>query len=211
MARIITMIALALVSSAALAAPITSSVSCAADTCIITPDGGPAALDNTNFALELDWSPQHIELAEPADDRGEWRLVFFYELTGTVTAADSFETVPVIGNELLDKNGNPTLTLQYDDVNYDAVTQVLRINFEIFGPDTLSTFLAHGLELAPSSFIALNGTTIDSFAFRDARLSTLMGSATDGIWPVKVAEPSLALLLALGAISVGVARRRRVS
>ena len=192
------------------ATPINASVGCAANTCIITPDGGNVALDNNSFALEIDWSPQHIELTEPADDRGEWLVAMFFELTGTVTAANSFETVPATALDLTDMDGVAIASInpQYDDVNLDNGTLVLRINFEIFGPDALGSFLAHGMTLAASSFVPLNGATIDSFEFRDARLSASQGTAVDGIWVAAVPEPGTLALLGIGLLGMGLTRKR---
>ncbi|MEL7538939.1 MAG: PEP-CTERM sorting domain-containing protein [Pseudomonadota bacterium] len=205
-ATIATSLAL-LFSQTAIATPINASVSCAMNSCDITPIGGPVALDNTGFTIEADWSPQHIELGEPADDRGEWLLQMRFDVTGTVTASDSLETIGF--SDFTDKNGVPILPIQFDDVNFVQATGTLFVNFEIFGPDTLSTFLAHGLNLQQSSFVALNGTTITSFAFRDADISTSMGTAVAGVWPTAVPEPTTLALIGLGLTAIALMRRRR--
>jgi hypothetical protein len=185
------------------ATPVTAFASCAANVCVITPVAGNVALDPLDFALEVDWSPQHIKLIEPVDDRVEVRMSLLFDVTGSVS--DLFETVPADGLTLNEMGGVEILGLNenFDDVS--SFNPVLRINFDIFGPDTGSMFLVHGFDLAMSSMVPIDGT-FDSFAFREARLTAIQGTAEAGIW--RVPEPGISLLLGVGVLVAGFARSR---
>jgi hypothetical protein len=56
-----------------------------------------------------------------------------------------------------------------------------------------------------SSMVPIDGT-FDSFAFREARLTAIQGTAEAGIW--RVPEPGISLLLGVGVLVAGFARSR---
>ncbi len=180
----------------AFAVPVEATISCAGNSCDIVPDSGPVALNPLNFDLQVMWNDQQLELTEPDDDRGEWRVRLLFAVTGTVS--DVFETVPVDGLAFVDESGVevPGISEGYDDVT--AFNPTLLINFDIFGPDTQSQFLIHGFNLAPTSLEAIVGT-FTSFAFVGANINTSMGSAA-----ITVPEPAHlgGLMLLFGFITL---------
>ena len=183
----------------AFAVPVEATIACAANNCEVVPDGGPVLLNPLNFDLQVMWSDQQLELTEPDDDRGEWRVSLLFAVTGTVS--DVFETVDSDALTFVDEFGAPVgINGGYDDVT--SFNPVLRINFEFFGPDTQSQFLIHGFNLAPTSMEAITGS-FTSFSFAGARIITSMGSAA-----LTVPEPShFGLLIVLFGIIALVSRR----
>jgi hypothetical protein len=119
-----------------------ASVSCAG-ICTITPDDGNVAIpDPENFSLEVDWSPQHLALIEPDDDRGEWLFRLIFQITG----GEPINSGGMGAIDLIDTSGVPIaeLNVGIDDLSGAPIT----VNYEIFGPDTGSSFVARGFTLA---------------------------------------------------------------
>ena len=188
--------------STAFAVPIPAFISgCDATSCTVAPNGGPVSVDPTGFTLEVDFTPEHIELIEPFDDRGEWLLQLVFDLTGLPDGTEDFGDI-----DLIEMDGGPILDLnvQFDDQDNNATELVA--NYEIFGPDTFSSFFVHGFNLALSSVDPLPGNLV-TLDFAVARFTVRQGAIDQGVW---VSEPSTLALLGLGLLGVGYARRRRL-
>ena len=114
-----------------------SSVSCGATTCTITPDGSPVSLaDPTSFSLDVDWSPQHIELIPPFDDRGEWLFKLNFAVASGTAINDG-----LMGDVVLNEMGAVPigdLNVQIDDLNQIGTN--ITVNYQIFGPDSPGNF-----------------------------------------------------------------------
>jgi hypothetical protein len=168
-------------------------------TFVIEPDGGPAAVNPNGFTLDVDWTPEHIELAPPSDDRGEWLLRLIFEFTGTHDTTENFGQVV-----LTDHMGGPitALNVQFDDS--DTSGTALTANYEIFGPDDDDTiFFVHDLHLAQS-----DGSGVDTLNLTSIEFSPRIGTVGRGIW-VMIPEPSAITLATLCLLSLGMSRRRR--
>ena len=172
--------------------------------CVIKPTGGRVPVDHTGFELELDWSPEHVELIEPADDRGEWLLDLIFDVTFTGPPGEDLDGVDDMADvDLLEMGGVVITDLNpsFDDVNHFAPE--FRARYEIFGPDTLGTFFVHGLTLDESDFEPLPEFTVTSMAFARAVFTARSGDLAAGVW---VPEPGPVGLLALGLTGLLVGR-----
>jgi hypothetical protein len=153
--------------------PILASIAnCTGMTCTVVPDGGPFPIaDPLNFTLDVDWKPEHLELVEPSDERGQWllRLGFSY------TALNSTFTDSGWGKVLLtNETGNPIdeLSVQFDQSDPNGFIEA---DYDIFGPNTNSTFFVHDLLLSNSSLPGVGG-----LAWAYAKFNPV----TAGVWSI---------------------------
>ncbi len=177
----------------------TATVSCLGTLCTITPTGGPVNVDPLGFTLDVDWSPQHIELF-PNDSSPDWRLKLFFTFTGTHDTTENFGVI-----DLVDEFGNPTdPNVQFDDSNFDNTAKTLVANYEIFNPNpfdpTDPPFISHGLTLANS-----DGSGVTTLQWTKAEISP----AEVGVWENPIPEPSTLLLFGSGLAVLGWWRYRK--
>jgi hypothetical protein len=177
--------------STASGAPIAAEViGCVGQLCTVEPLGGPVDLDPSGFTLEVEWSPEHIELIEDPGGHGLLRL--FFDFTGP---ADGTEHFPVVLT-LLDQAGNPlALNVQFDDFNTIVTPAVA--TYQIFGVLN-NQFFVHGFTLGLSDV-----ENVDTLQW--ARATFFPAAA--GISTVP--EPSTLFLLGTGLTLAGVIRSRR--
>ncbi len=177
-----------------------ASVSCAG-ICTITPDDGNVAIpDPENFSLEVDWSPQHLALIEPDDDRGEWLFRLIFQITG----GEPINSGGMGAIDLIDTSGVPIaeLNVGIDDLSGAPIT----VNYEIFGPDTGSTFVARGFTLGPSSLNPDPTNPITGLEFVRAEISASQGGLEVGVKPVPI--PGTVALFSLGVLVLGSRKAR---
>jgi len=170
--------------SPAQASIISSVTGCVAMTCTIEPIGGPVAVDPTGFTLDVEWS-EILHLFEDAGGHGLIRLTFEY--TGTHDTTEFFQHISFI-----DTAGNLLLAPDAEFDDSVAIGGVLTALYEIFGPES---FLG-GFSLEPS-----DGSAVDTLRWISATISPTQIEA--------VPEPSLLLLIGVGAGLTGLGRRYR--
>jgi hypothetical protein len=181
-------LALATSASSATAAPIDAHVvGCAGDSCTAAPDGGPVPVDPLGFTLDVFWGPDVIELAEDPGG-GHWNMQVLFQFTGEHNGLEHFGAI-----SLLDAAGVPiaALNVQFDDLN-----PLQRANYEIFGPLD-QPFPVSGFQLAAS-----DGSGVDTMDW--VSVSFFPATAT------RVPEPSVVILVALGAVALVTRQIRRL-